>query len=331
MSDERGEHAGGRNVMRSAVLLGDGKVTIEERPMPEPGPGQVRIALEGCGLCASSIPVWEGRPWFQYPSQPGSPGHEGWGRIDALGEGVTHIELGARVATLSYASFAEYDLADVRHVVPIPNALADAPFPGEALGCAMNIFRRADIAGGQTVAIVGIGFLGALLTQLATGAGARVIALSRRTFSLDTGIAFGAVHAVRSEERQSAVQQVMQLTQGKGCERVIEAVGMQDSLDLATELVAERGKLVIAGYHQDSPRKVDMQLWNWRGIDVINAHERDPLAYVHGIRAAAQASLDRTIDPGPLYTHRFALDELADAFAAIRDRPSGVLKALVTM
>jgi threonine dehydrogenase-like Zn-dependent dehydrogenase len=317
--------------MRSAVLLGDGKVAVEERPVPEPGPGQVRVRLEGCGLCASSIPVWEGRSWFQYPAQPGAPGHEGWGHIDALGAGVTNVDLGTRVATLSYASFADYDLADARHVVPIPHALADAPFPGEALGCAMNIFRRADIASGQSVAIVGIGFLGALLTQLATGAGARVIAVSRRAFSLDTGIAFGAKHAVVSHDRQAAVQQVMALTDGKGCERVIEAVGMQQSLDLATELVAERGKLIIAGYHQDSPRKVDMQLWNWRGIDVINAHERDPLAYVSGMRDAAQATLGGELGPSPLYTHRFALDELADAFRAIRERPEGVLKALVTM
>jgi hypothetical protein len=55
--------------------------------------------------------------------------------------------------------------------------------------------------------------------------------------------------------------------------------------DLAGELCAERGRLVIAGYHQDGMRQVNVQLWNWRGIDVINAHERDPQAYVDGMRA----------------------------------------------
>ena len=70
-------------------------------------------------------------------------------------------------------------------MVPLPAALDGVPFPGEPLGCAINIFRRSDIEAGQTVAIVGIGFLGALLTQLAAHAGARVIAISRRPFALD--------------------------------------------------------------------------------------------------------------------------------------------------
>ena len=66
-----------------------------------------------------------------------------------------------------------------------------------------------------------------------------------------------------------------QITAGRLCERVIEAVGKQWPLDLAGELVGYGGKLIIAGYHQDGPRQVNMQSWNWKGIDVINAHERD--------------------------------------------------------
>jgi threonine dehydrogenase-like Zn-dependent dehydrogenase len=299
--------------------------------LPEPGPNQVRVRIEGCGVCASSIPLWEGRPWFKYPIEHGLPGHEGWGRIEARGEGVRDLSIGTRVAALSYASFAEFDLAEADRVVEVPDALQDLPFPGEALGCAMNIFKRANIEAGQCVAIVGVGFLGALLTQLATGAGARVIGISRRPFALQTALQFGAVEVVSSNHRSKAVQQVMQSTKGRGCERVIEAVGMQQSLDLASELVAERGKLVIAGYHQDSPRQVDMQLWNWRGIDIINAHERDPRAYIAGIQAAAEAVARGQLTPAPLYTHRFGLEELDGAFAAIRDRPDGLLKAIVTL
>ena len=55
---------------------------------PEPGPGQVLLRLEGSGVCASSLPVWEGREWFDYPQPPGAPGHEGWGRVVAVGAGV---------------------------------------------------------------------------------------------------------------------------------------------------------------------------------------------------------------------------------------------------
>ena len=69
------------------------------------------------------------------------------------------------------ASYAEYDVANADAVVQLPAALAGQPFPGEPLGCAMNIFRRSDIGAGQTVAIIGIGFLGAILTRLASDAG----------------------------------------------------------------------------------------------------------------------------------------------------------------
>jgi threonine dehydrogenase-like Zn-dependent dehydrogenase len=90
-----------------------------------------------------------------------------------------------------------------------------------------------------------------------------------------------------------------------------------------------RGRLVIAGYHQDGARQVNMQLWNWRGLDVINAHERDPRAYVEGMRAAVDAVASGRLDPAPLYTHRFSLDQLGAALEATRVRPDGFLKALV--
>jgi threonine dehydrogenase-like Zn-dependent dehydrogenase len=89
--------------------------------------------------------------------------------------------------------------------------------------------------------------------------------------------------------------------------------------------------LVIAGYHQDGPRQVNMQLWNWRGLDVINAHERDPQRYADGLHAAIAAVATGRIDPSPLYTHRFALKELPQAFELMRSRPDGFLKAVVLL
>ena len=99
-----------------------------------------------------------------------------------------------------------------------------------------------------------------------------------------------------------------ELTGGCFCDRVIEAVGKQWPLDLAAELTRERGRLIVAGYHQDGPRQVNMWLWNWRGLDVINAHERDPKVYVQGIREAVDAVASGRLDPGPLYTHVFPLE-----------------------
>ena len=315
--------------MAAAVVTGPGKLEIEKVQIPEPGPREVRIRLEGCGVCASNLTPWAGPEWMQFPTEPGGLGHEGWGVLDAVGKDVERVSVGDRVAALSYHAYAGYDLAPDNAVVKLPEELAGKPFPGEPLGCAMNIFSRAGISAGQTVAIVGIGFLGALLTQLASKAGARVIAISRRRSSLDVARTMGAAEIIEMNDHWEIIEKVRDLTGGTFCDSVIEAVGKQWPLDLAAELTRERGRLVVAGYHQDGPRQVNMQLWNWRGIDVINAHERDPAIYVQGIEEAVDAVREGRLDPFPLFTHRYNLEELGAALDATRDHPEGFVKALV--
>ena len=317
--------------MEAAVFEGDRQVVMQRARRPDPGPHEVRVRLEGCGVCASNMPVWEGRPWFEYPQDPGAGGHEGWGRVDAAGSAVDSIAVGDRVAALSHNAYAEYDTAGADEVVVLPAELDEQPFPGEPLGCAMNVFRRSSIEPRQTVAIVGVGFLGALLTGLAVDAGARVIALSRRPFALEMARQFGADETVAvTGDRSEVAGQVQEWARGEGCDRVIEATGKQAPLTLAGDLVRVRGRLIIAGYHQDGMREVNMQQWNWRGIDVINAHERDPDIYVRGIQHAADAVAEGRLDPSPLYTHTFALDQLGEAFHTMKERPRGFMKALIT-
>ncbi|HEU4511277.1 MAG TPA: zinc-binding dehydrogenase [Pyrinomonadaceae bacterium] len=316
---------------RAAVVHAPGEVVVEETQFREPEAGEVRVRIEGCGVCASNVPLWEGKPWFEYPMEPGAPGHEAWGRIDAVGPGVTDLARGQRVGLLSSHAFAEYDFAKGAEVVQLPSDLDNQPFPAEPLGCAINIFKRARISPGENVCIVGVGFLGTLLTQLAVNAGARVFALSHRRSSLKLAHDFGATAAVEVNDEQQAMQTVRRMTNGRGCECVIEAAGTQESLDLSSELTSERGRLVIAGYHQDGPRQVNMQLWNWRGLDIINAHERDPLVYVEGMREAITAVQNGDMNPWPLYTHEFDLAELPRAFETLSNSPEGFIKALITV
>ena len=315
--------------MRAARIVAPRQVEIDEIALPEPRPGEVRIQVDGCGVCGSNLPLWRGRPWFHYPIEPGAPGHEGWGRVDQVGAEVDSVEPGERVAFLSNRAYAEYDVARAETLVRVPST--SEIFPGEALGCAMNIFRRCDIEPEQTVAVVGIGFLGALLTQLSVAAGAQVIAISRRPFALQVAARCGAAEALMSSDRAAVIARIMERTAGSGCPCVIEAAGEQETLDLASELVGVRGRLVIAGYHQDSPRRVNMQLWNWRGIDVINAHERDPGRYVAGMKVAADRVAQGALDTDSLYTHKFSLENISAAFAALDERPEGFLKAWIQL
>lgn len=316
--------------MRAAQLTAPGKIAIHEIPWPEPMAGEVRLKLEGCGVCASNLEPWAGLPWLTYPAGFGALDHEPWGVIERVGPGVSGLKEGDRVTGLSFNAFAEYDVARADNLIKIPAQLANQPLPGEPLGCALNIFRRSRIEAGQTVAIVGIGFLGAILTRLATNAGAHVLAISRRAESLSRARSLGARETIAMDDHWRIIETVRNLTDGRMCERVIEAVGKQWPLDLASALVATGGTLVVAGYHQDGPRQVNMQDWNWKGIDVVNAHERDTKIVLNGIEQAMARMLAGELDPLPLYTHRFPLDRLGDALDATRDKPGDFVKALIT-
>lgn len=310
---------------RAAVIRDGGRLELADVPLPEPGEGEVRLRLEGSGVCGSDLPVWTGRPWFDYPQPPGAPGHEGWGVVDAVGAGVSGLNEGDRVAGLVYRAYADYDVARATDLIPLPED--SGPFPGEALGCAVNVVRRSGIRAGDTVAVVGAGFLGCVIVQLAAVAGARVLAVSRRQSALEVAAAMGAEETIALSE--PVAERVEELSEGELCDVVVEAAGVQETLDVAGSLARVRGRLVIAGFHQDGSRQVDMQLWNWRGLDVVNAHERNPEAYVEGIREAAAAIAAGRLDPTPLYTHRFGLDQVDAALDTAVERPDGFIKALV--
>lgn len=317
--------------MIAAVLSKPKTIELQNVTNPQLKEDEVKIKLEGCGICASSLPLWEGREWFLYPTEPGTPGHEGWGIVEEAGDGVSDISKGDRVAFLSYHAFAEYDVANSNSLVKIPASLANIPFPGEPLGCAMNIFERSNISAGDTVAIIGAGFLGAILCQLAKNKGAKVIAISKRNFSLEYAKKFGADEVVSLTSTWETANKVAEITKNNFCTRVIEATGKQQAIDIATEIVAEYGIIIIAGFHQDGLRQVNLQKWNWKAIDVINAHERDPKKYVSGMQKALKAVESKAIDPSALYTHILPLKDLNEGFRLTAERPDGFMKALIQL
>lgn len=317
-------------MMRAAVISAPRTCDVRIVSRPDPDPDQVLVRVEGCGVCGSNLPRWEGRPWFSYPADPGVPGHEGWGEVVAVGRDVREVAVRDRVAFLSDHAFAEYDVATASSLVVLPPAFAGREVPGEPLGCVMNIFRRAALVPGDIVAIIGLGFLGALLAQVATRAGARVIAISQRAYSRELAKRMGARDTVDlGLPDEEIIRCVERITDGALCDIAIEVVGMQRPLDLAARLCRVRGRVVVAGFHLDGPRQVDMFLWNWRGLDVINAHEREPAAYVAGMAAAIDGIAAGRLDPTALLTHRVPLERAAEAFEALRTRPDGFVKAMV--
>lgn len=317
--------------MHTATLIRPGHFEITKAEIPRPGPGEVIIRVRGCGVCASNLGPWEGVEGIGYPMDAGAPGHEVYGTITETGEGVEELRPGQAVTALSYHGFADYDVAHADAVVPVPDTLADAaqPILGEPLACAVNVSRRAAVDEGDTVVVVGIGFLGALLVRLVRRARPRhVIAVSRRPEALVVAEQMGADIVMDYEDEVG--KRIAELTGGRMADVVIEATGKEAPLDLAGELTRVRGRLVIAGYHQGPPRRVNLQLWNWHGLDVINAHERERAVYTRGMKEGVRLIEEGVIDLDPLISHILPLSEINQAFELARSRPEGFFKAVVS-
>jgi threonine dehydrogenase-like Zn-dependent dehydrogenase len=304
----------------SLSLSGPRQAHLVDAVVPSLAAGEVLVRIRACGVCGSDLNAWRGVAGIDYPLPPGAPGHETWGEVAGLGAEVAGLRAGDRVTGLMWNGFAEFGVARAEHLLGVPAAFGSTPMLGEPLACAANVLRRSQLQPGQRFAIVGFGYLAALLVQLLP-APAEWVAISRRADSRDLALRLGAQAAYDFSNVPSALWDSFPV--------VVEAAGAQQALDYATWLTAYAGRLVIAGYHADGPRTVNMQSWNWKGIDVINAHERQPAVYVEALRSAFQRLNTRPLDLASLHTHSFALDEASEAFAMAESRPAGFVKALV--
>ena len=302
--------------MRAMCLEGPRRSSIREVEAPSPRPDEVLVRVRACGVCGSDLNPWRGVPGISFPLAPGAPGHEIWGEVASLGENVETLAIGQVVTGLAWNGFAELALARVEHIVVVKDAVL-----GEPLACAANVVRRAAIGPGQRLAIVGFGYLAALIVQLLPDDVGEWIAISRRADSRALALRLGADAVFDFPDVPQAAWDTYPV--------VIEAAGVQQALDYATWLTAYGGRLVIAGYHADGPRTVNLQTWNWKGIDVINAHERDTAVVVRDMRHALQLATKRQLDLASLITHTWPLEASADAFAAVEARPPGFAKAVI--
>lgn len=297
--------------MRAVCMDAPSSVSLREVPVPEVAEGEVLVRVKACGICGSDLNAWRGVQGIEYPLPPGAPGHEIWGEIAGTRRPVTG---------LAWNGLAELVVAREEHLVDLPAQYVTRPVLGEPLACALNVVRRAGVQPGQRVAIVGFGYLAALLVQLMP-VDVSWIAISRRDDSRALARELGAAATYDFSSIPAELWDSFPV--------VIEAAGVQQSLDFATWLTAFRGRLVIAGYHADGSRTVNMQSWNWKGLDVVNAHEREPAVYMAALREALQLVAERHLDLSRLLTHTFSLDQARLAFEAAEARPPGFLKAVV--
>lgn len=177
--------------------------------------------------------------------------------------------------------------------------------------------------------VIGCGFMGLLLIQLASlRSPSSIAAIDINDERLKLAADLGADLTINPHE-VDAVKYVRGFTNGRGADVVIEATGEQTPLDMATEMVKIRGRLVIFGYHVGESRSINMQMWNWKGLDVINAHERESEVYMEGMRIGIMLLSKGKIKLKTLITHRYPLTEINRAFDNVDMKVRGLIKAVV--
>lgn len=314
--------------MRYSHLVAPRRSETVEAPIQDLEPGEVQVEIRACGVCASELHPWaDGRP-----SYPVRFGHEPVGIVTTVGPDVDRFAPGDRVTGLFGGAFAEVCVAPAAALLPVPTGLSDEAALGEPLACLVNAARRTPVEFADRVAVVGLGFMGLGILQLLKLRGpSRLIAIDPREEARAHASALGADETYAPADVPAAyhLTEFRAWNGPNGLDVVVEASGTQAGLTLAGRLVRAHGLLSILGFHQGGDRSVDVEMWNWKAIDVVNAHVRRRADLLESMRIGLELEASGQIDLGRLVTHRFGLDDVDAAYTALRDKPEGFIKAVV--
>jgi len=343
--------------MKAVVFKGKDSIAIEEVPKPRPGPGEAVIRITTTTICGTDVHIVRG----EYPVKPGLIlGHEPVGVIDELGPGLeslysvgdrvivgaitpcgqcfyclnqSHSQCGGALGGWRFGNtidgaWAEYLLVpDARaNLAPIPESLADE----EVLLCP-DIFstglsgaESGDIRVGDAVAVFAQGPIGLCATLGAKLKGASlIVGIDSNTRRLSTARTFGA-NVVLDPNRDDVVAEIKRLTEGRGVDVAIEALGRQETFEAALKSIRPGGTLSSLGVYSGKLVAPYEAIYAGLGDQKIvttlcpGGKER--------MRRLMAMIENRRADLRPLITHRFALDDIQEAYELFSHQSDGVLK-----
>jgi L-iditol 2-dehydrogenase len=312
--------------MRIARLVAPETFEIVEEPEPTIAPDEVLLRVGACGVCASELDMYRGLAG--HASYPWYPGHEVSGIVEEAGP-ESGLAVGHPVAAwVTTRGFAERIAVRGEYCFPAGDVPIDVAL-GEPLACALNAVELAAPDFGDDVVVIGAGFMGNLVQELVALRGPRhLIVADTRGDALERAAALGATLTVNVQER-SLVEAVAELTDDRGVDVAFEVTGVQPGLDLLGPVTRMSGTVAIVGYHQGTPRTIDLATWNWMAFRVVNAHFRDVATILRGMERGMRLLTSGRVSIGDLVTDRFALDQIDKAFRTAVEKPPGFVKATV--
>ncbi|SMQ86222.1 NADPH:quinone reductase [Devosia lucknowensis] len=258
--------------MKSAVYSQFGTpekvLAAQDTERPQPGPGQVLIRMVLSPVHNHDLMTIAGQYGFK-PSLPAVPGTEAVGIVEALGEGVTHLKVGQRVAGGAEAAWAEYYLGNAARLVPVPDSVSDetaCQLVSMPLSTKM-LLDTIDVKAGDWIALnAANGAVGKLVAQYGRELGVNVVGIVRRAAAVDELAALGIANVVATESEDWR-DKVKAITGGAPIVRGIESLGGDGASELAS-ILADGAVLVSFGAMTGRPLKLPASDLLFRGITV---------------------------------------------------------------
>jgi 2-desacetyl-2-hydroxyethyl bacteriochlorophyllide A dehydrogenase len=338
---------------RAAIWAEDNVIAVRDVPVPAPGPGEVLVRIRAAGICGSDLHAFHSAgPARRLPGI--GPGHELAGEVAALGPGVAGPEPGTRVAVFparvcdrcsfcrggrahlcpelrlaggSYqGGMAEYYLAQAGYLYPVPEGMSwPLAALSEPCGISLHALKRAGLARGQNVLILGAGTIGLFAALIARDAGARRVGITARyPQQAEAARMLGATDVFAPAEVETR-----RPVAGEAWDIVVESIGGgQQTLQPAIDMAARGGTVLLLGVHTVPQTIATMRVF-FHEVSIVGAFGYDHV----GPRADYQESLallDRYADAAArLVTHTYPLERAGEAFATALDKTSGAIKVTV--
>jgi len=329
-----------------AVYQGGGRIAIDQTPDPVPGPGEVLLTPRFTGICGSDLHALHGS-FDDRLELPAVMGHETVGRLAAVGPGVEGWTIGERATVLTAigcgvcsaceeghtnicvrvrilgieapGSLQEKWVVPADQLVRVPDSIPDRHAALiEPLAVAVHDVARAELRGGEDVAIIGAGPVGVLVALVARTAGAQVVLADINEARLEIARSLG-LESVAAAEIEAHV-----FTRAKDGFRVsFEVTGVAAGLDASVAVLRPRGRIILVGVHPGL-RSVDMSRVFRRELELRGARMHTREDYERAIELLESGA----VDVEPLISHVFPLEETDRAFSALADAPDA-MKVLI--
>ncbi len=336
---------------------------VNDKPVPKPGPGEVLVKVEACGICGTDVKIiTKGMPKMP-PYGQFTQGHEWAGTVVALGETVDEFKIGDRVAIeahkgcgrcqncieglytscLNYANiekghrtsgmtvdggFAEYAVHHINAVYKIPDnvSFVEATYV-TTLGCALwALDMSGGYIAGDSVLITGPGPIGLSMVQACKSVGAeKIILVGTKNDRLAIGKNVGATHTINVNEVADPLAAIMEITNGRGCERTYECAGNDSTFDLCLKATMRGHTMTLVSfYKQPVTAALDYAVLNGINIMTVRGEGRN------NCKRALSLMSQGVIETKQILTHTFPLDEFATAYDYFVNRRDGAMKVVVT-